>query len=226
MARNLPVVAQMRKRIRRKPKTLVKKVARLSRTVNRLRPELKHNDAINQTGTVNNSGLATTRIEVGPGLTQGTQDFGQRIGDEITMKNIFVNGFFQADAATTGNIYRITAFVVKQNPSGATAFNTIWPQYIAGSDNSVWMPVHLKNWDNRHAFRTIFDKIYVSNQEAPTVTQKIIPFRFNIPLKGMRMQFYNNSTTVSKNAIYIVFQSMTDDLADVFFNSRYTYTDA
>lgn len=214
---------------------LANKVKKLQKVVNRMKPETKHYDIPGGISIpINNNVGATGTSNIMPlvPITQGMSDYGERIGDQIRLKRLYINGAFVLNSGLSYSPVRVTIFYDKYNPDAAVAPVTVQNEYFQSAvDNTGYMPYALRDWDNSASFHTIYDKTFmlkpttaVGSPADESGSARL--FRLSLPLKGKLVQYFNNGTGVCRNQLYVVFTTIAD--ANVTFTGvwRITYTDA
>lgn len=211
-----------------KKRTLKKEVKYIKRTLRRIQPETKHYDVNESSAVVDNNptfGLLPYR-----GITLGTSDFANRIGDEIRVK------FFQfrctlykvSGTTTTPARVRVGAFIYKRNPDTiGLAFSTIINLYlVSGTMNGGNAPMAFRDWDNASSFHTLHDKSYIFNLNDVIDKQMMVDFTVRLPDKYATVQYHSAGSLPAKNEL-IVYMIQSQDvgmLAD--YQYRMSYTDA
>lgn len=221
-----------RRFLRRRRNNFVKTVRKFMRNN---RPEVKHLDVAaganlsinNDAGTTGNSNILPLST-----ITQGTSDFGQRIGDQIRLKKFILRGMLTNAAGQPSVPIRCVVFFDKSNPDATVSTISRINQFFQSQpDNTAFAPFALYDWDNRSGFQVIYDKIVwvrstVSTGSTPSAATSSRMFNLNLNLKNKLVQYFNNSQDIAKNQMYIVFYTQTDGNATLSYTWRVTYTDA
>lgn len=164
-------------------------------------------------------------IANGPGVQQ-------RIGKEITMKDIVINGFVNNSATNQdAGIARIL-LVYDTQPSG----KVVGSQDILDPDLPTWNEnvgvLAFKNKANRHRFYILRDEMF----NVPPEGQQSATFRVNMKVNLKTVyytdDFVNNNSDVdhriSSGALYlfgVATRGQTNNTIAMSFNSRIYYTD-
>lgn len=215
-----------RRRFHRKKTTLAKKVAKLSKLVKISKPEIKHFDLSATVGPLTNN--PTIYVSPLSNIVQGSGDFQNRIGDKINVKSLrFRTCLSLAAGAVGGQRVRVLAFLFRRNPDAiTTTFSTVINLYLSSTTmNTTLAPMAWIDWDNKGSFKTLMDKSVILNNVDATIARKY-KMDFNVPLKGTKVDYVNNGSTMSKNEIYVCWISENDTGVDLQYQYRVEYTDA
>lgn len=224
MAYKKKYVPKRRKTYKRKSvvKKLVKRVAKLYKNI-----ETKHY-RIDGLGALpdNNPTLA---IRPYPNITQGVTDYGSRIGDKINVKYLRFNSVWELGAGEYARTARIIVFSMKNNPDGiASAWSTIWNLYMESTyANSVNIVNGVRDWDNRKNFVTHYDVKRTLNKTADSDASQDFKWDFTvkIPVSCQNVQYFNNSTAVTKNELFIALLQDTDSALSINYVTEFFYSD-
>lgn len=201
-------------------KKLVKKVNRLYRGV-----ESKHwRVAGLGAAATNNPSLAIKPYE---SISQGTADYGNRIGDQLTATFIKFKSVWTLGAGFVGGTARIVVFVMKDSADAPPAAATAWNYYSESTyANSVNIVNANKDWDNRKGFITLYDKKICINPTTTTLSTKR-NWDINIPIpQSCQLVKYSAATTsVTANDVYIWLIADTDTAFAVDYLMELFYKD-
>jgi len=215
-----------RKKTTKKP-TLKRQVAIINKLVKQQKPELKHYD-VGSTGVSidNNPTFALTPCR---NISNGTTDFGTRVGDKILQKAFKVKAqLFLAAASTVGERVRVFAFIYKKNPDQVVStWATVVNLYLSSTTmNTSTAPFAFLDWDNHSSFKTLYDKTHTLNvQDSTAAYVKNIDFTIKIPSRYQKVSYVASSAAPSDNELYVGVVSTTDTLVTMAYNTRYYYTD-
>jgi hypothetical protein len=167
------------------------------------------------------------------GATQGTSDFNQRVGDQITFKHIDfkyrVNlNFLEATEVTQSvSTVRVMLFWDSQpsaiTTAGATAVNPVyWPQLLQnatlGVTNNIAKTQAIlsqKDWDERKRFQIIYDKTHTlsSTESVPSQSRGLGPRSctglnsFSKTYAGQKIRFVSGGRQVQNRQLYLAYLS-------------------
>lgn len=204
---------------------LRRRVNTLSRRVSAMRPEVKYND-LSAAGATFNFTMGTSAFIATAGISQGTGDFGSRIGDQITLMRLISRMTFAFPPGITATKLRIIFFQYKQNPDAITVVPTsVCNLYMESAyDGTVNIVNAPHDFDNRHSFVTLYDKTMSINQETAAATH-VVHKTINLDLHKSKLSFSNATTAVVANAIYCIVVSDTTTVANMSYVQRIFYTD-
>jgi len=226
-------VARRRRTTTRRP-TLGRRVMRLTRTVRNLpRPERKHMDTFGTTFNILNNFTPGTSIFPCREISPGDSDFGERIGDKITLKSYDLNFYLVNLAGTVWDVVRVIICQFKYNPDAATS-NTSFVNMVLNSttDNGAFNPLGLYDWDNSGTFRILADKSY---NIAPVVAIGATPasaelgkkhrIRVKFPKIAQEVRYFGSGVIPSKNELFVIVTSLADNAVAMRYTDRLTYYD-
>lgn len=214
-----------RKRFRRRhyKKSLAQKVYALAKTVKKTRPELKWAEATATQATFNYAGSISQPLTT---ISQGTADFGNRVGDTISLQSIRLDFIFQHQSTAFGQVNRIIVFQYKSNPDGAIGVASYINLLLHSADlSTARAPLAPYDHDNRSDFRVLYDKVMAINYSSSPgtsasnntqMTHKRIHIK--LPMAARKVQYFNAGTSLTKNELCILV------LSDQSTNQYYTYT--
>jgi len=220
---------------RRRRPSLAGRVARLTRRVRAIpRPEKKHWDTFGTDLAVRNDFIPASCIFPCRNITQGDSDFGERIGDKISLSSYLLNFNFNLLATISYEIVRITVLQFKHNPDGATSQSSFVNMYFnSTTDNTAYNPLALVDWDNNASFRKLFDKTYnlagtVAVGSTPAVAQsgRKVSIRIRFPKVAKIVQYFNNGSVPCANELFVLVSSRADSTVTAQYTERLVYTDA
>lgn len=207
----------------------VKKIAyKALRLATKNKPELKYAQPTTTiSATVNYGGaiLAPYRY-----IAQGTGDANTRIGDKIRATGLQMRMSFFFPATLSNTVYRVVAFIYKHNPDNVIVnTNTILNMYMDSLyHNTSQAPLFLRDFDNRFAFKTLYDRTFSYSKDTTTVpANKPHQLRLKIPAKYAQINYFQGGTQPNRNELFILLindKSASDLFCD--WNFRLTYTDA
>lgn len=208
-------------------------VRRIQKKVRKLNPELKYIDVNYDSAlpVLNNISATDSRMDILPNITQGPGDYGNRIGDKICLKSLNIRGQLVLGTAYSFQPVRVLIWAPRSNPDGANSYLSMANEYITSAlDNTNMAPFVMKDWDNKSAFVTLYDRMYmlrstVSVGNAGTVHPTVIPFRIKLNLKSRIAQYFGGGPSLVKNQIFVTFLSSIDNAVTFNAYARLTYTD-
>jgi len=203
-------------------KKLAKKVNRLTSGI-----ETKH---YRTTGLgalpTNNPTLAILPYE---NISQGDDDYGTRIGDKLTSSFVKFKSTWSLGAGFASTTARIVAFIYKDIPDGlgAPAAITVWNLYSESTyANGVNIVNANKDYDNRKAFVTLYDKKVDFNvNDATMPVRKSWDFNLVIPKRYQQVQYINASLVRTRNDLYIFLIAENDTGFSVNYVCENYYSD-
>lgn len=216
-------------------KQMKKKLDELDDTV-----ETKYNVITNRDAVQSYDGSTTlTRadqiVSLPMGSVQGTADFNQRVGDQVTFKHIDFNYRLNLDAlrgpeeTQASTSIRVMLFWDSQpsaiTTAGALAVNPVyWPQLLQnaplGVTNNIQKTQAIlsqKDWDNRKRFQIVYDKIHTLSSNytiasttqnsslGPRATTGVASFSKNY--NGQKIRFVAGGSTVQNRQLYLAYLS-------------------
>lgn len=203
-------------------KKLAKKVNRLTAGI-----ETKH---FRTTGLgalpTNNPTLAILPYE---NISQGDDDYGTRIGDKMTSSFIKFKSTWTLGAGFVGTTARIVAFIYKDTPDGLASPSaiTVWNLYAESAyANGVNIVNGNKDYDNRKAFVTLYDKKVDFNPSESTLSyRKSWDFNLVIPKRYQQVQYSAASLVRTRNDLYIFLIAENDTGFSVNYVCENYYSD-
>lgn len=185
-----------------------RQITRIVRKLNATKPETKWAEYSATLAPDYNGSLVSFNV----GLTQGTGDFGNRVGDSLTMKGLRLrlNAYWNA-AATT--VYRIIVFQYLEDPDGATSSASITNLLLhstqVGTNLAPFAPY---DHDNRTSFKVWHDKVYSHSPLTLTSTNTNpgqarpheIDIRFKEGSKFAKVKYYAAGTTTTHNELFML----------------------
>lgn len=152
---------------------------------------------------IDDSSLTATPTQTGTlgSLAMPAQGVGSddRQGDQIRLKSLHFNGKLSIHASATVSVVRIIIIVDKCNTitSIAQAMNSTYT-------GTARAPYATFNRDTRQNFRVLMDRTY----QLESGTNELIHFKFNKRWKkGPIVEFNEAASTVSSNAVKVIFLS-------------------
>ena len=202
-------------------KTLAKKVNTLYKNI-----ETKHY-RIDGIGALpdNNPTLA---IRPYPNVTQGLLDYGNRVGDKITVKYVRFKSTWELGAGFAPRVGRVIAFIMKSNPDGiAVAWSTIYNLFMESAySNTVNIVNSNQDYDNRQNFHVLYDEKRTFNLDEATLSKQIVwDVSMKIPQKYQTVQYFGGGTTVSRNELFIALISNVDGGLSINYLTEFYYSD-
>lgn len=161
-------------------------------------------------------------------VTVGTSDFGTRVGDKLTCKQVRFNTTWELNATAAGRACRIIAFVYKNNPDAiVTPTATIWNLCMESTQaNSLNVVNSFRDHDNLKSFAVLKDFSFDLNPTDSAVgTTKHVDFVVNIPPKYQNVQYVSGGTTITRNELLVFFVQDADTQVSVNYVCRFNYTD-
>jgi hypothetical protein len=203
-------------------KKLAKKVNKLYKAV-----ETKHYRVSGLGALPDNN--PTLAIRPYPSITQGLSDYGERVGDKVNVKYLKFKSVWELGAGHGTRTGRIIVFIMKNNPDGiATAWSTIWNLYMESAyANGVNIVNGNVDHDNKANFVTLYDKKRIFNNNGDTTLSSGFNWDVyvKIPTKNQSVQYYNNSTAISKNEIFVALVQDTDNALSINYVTEFFYSD-
>lgn len=217
-----------KKSYRRKASGRKSAIKKLAKKVNKLykQVESKHFRVAGLGALPDNN--PTLAIRHYPNISQGDIDYGNRIGDKITMKRVTFRSVWEHGAGYSGRVGRIVVFVMKDNSDGiASAWSTIWNLYSESTyANSLNVVNAGHDYDNRGNFVTLYDKTMCFN---PDIADKAKVYKWDfsltIPPRLQNVQYFAGGVTVVKNELFIALLQDSDTGLSVNYVSEVFYTD-
>lgn len=203
-----------------------KVIKSLGRRLKALAPEIKYYD-LSGSGVAFDFTMGTGSFHATALITQGITDFGTRIGDQVKLVRLVNRMTFAFPTAITATKYRVIYFQYKNNPdavtpSPATICNFYMDSAYDGSANIVNAP---RDHDNRHAFRTLYDRTFAISQQS-SASQIVKYLTINLNLHNTKLSWTAATANVVQNAIYCIVVSDTATDANLSYVQRLYYTDA
>jgi len=174
-----------------------------------------------------------TIVSFNTGLSQGTADFGNRIGDTLMMTGIRLRIQLNTINYNVPVLYRIILFQYKNDPDGAFAtasiINTLLHSTQVGTQLAPSAPY---DHDNRSSFKVHYDKTIVMNPTGITSTntnigavkQHKIDLSFK-PADG-KVQYYAGGTTTTKNELFMLVITDNNYSLPIPYCAHVYYTDS
>lgn len=159
------------------------------------------------------------------GVNQGSAAI-NRLGRDVINKHLMVAGYLQPIALTNSEVVRIMVFWDKECIGASPALTDV----ISGFGSSGNYPYDPVSRDNDKRFIVLHDKLYSCNNLMPAAgTSTVYPFRFDIPLKYRKTNYYNVTGTgvianIEQGALYILFISNNSG-AECVFNWELAFKD-
>lgn len=208
---------------------------RLTRTVRNLpRAERKHVDTFGAQINVLNNFTPGTSIFPCRLISPGDSDFGERIGDKITLKSYTLNMLIATAATVPWETLRVAILQYKYNPDAATTPTSfVNMAFNSTTDNTFYNPLALWDWDNAGTFRKLYDKTFsfhatsaVGSTPANSATGRKVTIHIKFPKVAQECRYFNGGTAPSKNEFFVLFTCQGDNGTQVWYTDRLTYTDA
>lgn len=224
-----------RRMFRRRRPTLARRVTRISRVLRALpRPERKHMDTFGTSIALLNNFVPANCIFPCRNISQGDSDFGERVGDQISLSSYTLNMNLQLDATQAYDIVTVTVLQFKSNPDGATSQTSFVNMYYnSATDNSLYNPLALVDWDNFGSFRLLYKKSFnltpnaaIGATPATASAGQRVTVKIKFPKVGKLVQFFNNGSVPSKNELFVLLTSRSDSITTCQYTDRLVYTDA
>lgn len=222
----------MRRRTRRP--SLAGRVTRLTRTVRALpRPERKHVDTLGSTIQLLNNFTTTSCIFPLRNITVGDSDYAERIGDKINLTSYQLNMNLQLTQGVAYDIVRIVVLQFKYNPDTATSNTSFVNMYFnSATDNSVYNPLALVDWDNSGSFRKLYDKtvtvrpnVSVTATPTPAAAGTRHSIRLKFPKVAKSVQYFNSGNIPCRNELFVLIASRSDTSTTMEYTDRLVYVD-
>lgn len=208
----------------RKGKSLIAKVNKLAKAVKINKPELKWYWNGGNGTSVTTSGSLTS---LNAGITNGSDDYGQRDGDRIFMKGLRDRVLISTNGAATPVVFRVIHFFYKYNPDtvvgAASIINLVLHSASILASRGTMAPY---DHDNRGNVKVISDKLYTLNPQvgnAGTYLSCNKMLTFNLKLNAWA-QYSADSSTLTKNELFRIV--ITDATAAYSQDWALYYTDA
>lgn len=220
----------LKKRTYRKP--LAAKVATLAKQVRLRKPEIKWSEATATAATFNYAGSLSQPLT---GISQGTTDFGTRVGDELTLTSFRLRMVFTMSGTTYGQTNRVVVAQLKSNPDGSTISAASYLNLIMHSADlsTARATIATLDKDNRGWFRILADKTFTMNYSSSPGTSatnnyqlKHIDIPVRLPKAARVVSYYNGTSAVTKNEIVIMVFSDTSVTQTYTYTCRMGYYDA
>lgn len=219
------------KKFKRKTKKLAKKIAKLSKVVKSIMPETKWAEYNSTTASATYAGDIQS---LNAGIAQGLGDFGNRIGDEITMKGVRLRLNATWNYAYPIN-YRIILFQYLNDPDGATSTASMINLLLHSTNlSTINAAMTAYDHDNRSSFKVWYDKVFTFNPLTLTSANAnpgqqrfhTINLRFKPGSKFARVKYFNAGTTTTKNELFFIV--LPDNTGTLYYNwnSCLYYTDS
>ena len=208
-----------------------KQIAKIFKKLARIEPETKWAEYTNTSATATYSG---TLVSFNTGLSQGTGDFGYRIGDSLTMKSLRLRIQPQTYNYNVSVNYRIILFQLLNDPDGALS-NASIPNLLLhdAQVGTVLAPSAPYDHDNRKSFKILYDKNFKFNPQTLT-TANVNPgetrlHKINISFKKSRtakVQYFAAGTTTTQNELFMLVITDSSATLAIPYVAHLYYTDA
>lgn len=218
-----------RRVFRRRRLPLRRRVARLSRRVRAMRPEVKIRDAIVNVAAMQNAGgdiAFAELVAIGTGV-------GNRIGDKLTQKALWINVMLTLDGAVASSEnVRLVVYILKDNSNYIlnSASARIGDLFEPATINTTTAPMANTQWATKGNYHILVDEnVQVSAAAASTVViSNARPWRklIRIPARYSQLQFNAGTVEPIKNAIYFTYICNIDNAVIMTGQTRYYYTDS
>lgn len=194
---------------RKYKKSLAAKVAKIQRTLTIRKPENKWAESNNNVASFNYSGALAQPM----GISQGSADFGNRIGDEITLTSFTLKMIFTMSGTTFGQTNRVVVAQLKNNPDGGSISSASYLNLIMHSADigTARATMATLDKDNKGWFRILADKVFTMNYSSSPGTSasnnyqiKYLKVPVKLPQAARTVQFYNGTSSITKNEIVIM----------------------
>lgn len=210
----------------RRPKAVAVKVERITKIVNRMKPETKYSDLDIVGQTFNWTPTSAYVQNIFSPLAQGSTDFNKYIGDEIYVKNFRLKGLMYNTTTSYLN-YRIVVIKVRHNMENLLTTtnlgNLVMESAYSSTANALHAPL---DHDNRHGVTVLYDRRFTLNPNLSSATTSNQTKLHNINLNlNCKVSFAAGNAIPTKNGVYIFFIS--DSSSQGYFNyiARTSYTD-
>lgn len=213
-------------------KRVIGKIQKISRALKAIQPETKWAEYQDAAAVANYSG---TIVSFNVGLTQGTGDYGNRVGDTLTMKGLRLRLQPNTIAFNNSVIYRIIVFQYLNDPDGATSTASLTNLLMHSAQIGMSLaPSAPYDHDNRSSFKIHYDKTFTFNVGALTTANvnpgssrhHIINIPFKQGSKYAKVQYYSAGTTTTKNELFmLVLTDSATNMAIPYVGHLY-YTDS
>lgn len=225
----------LRRRSRRAPRS-TRRIARRALRVARFaaKTELKYNQA-EYPGFYPGRAILDSKFEPMGTISRGTDDFGQRIGDQIFAKVLHIIGSITlpdqinitlSNVTNRQNFVRLWVACIPTPQTFSTASKEDQLKKIFDLQDIDWLaPFSLKSWDQRVNTRLLYSKVFKINTYQPQVK-----FHVKVPLRFLVQ--YNTDGQIIHNDVYYGFISDRSTglaggtYAYVHHFNRITYTDS
>lgn len=200
------------------------RVTKLAKQVRRNAPERKWAESTATASTFNYAGSLSQPVT---GIAQGVGDFGNRIGDEITLTSFRLKMIFTMSGTTYGQTNRVVVAQLKSNPDGSTISAASYINLIMHSADlsTARATIATLDKDNRGWFRILADKTFTMNYSSSPGTSAVNNYQLkylSVPVKlpqaSRKISFYNGTGNITKNEIVVIVFS------DTSVSQTYTYT--
>lgn len=221
-----------KRRFSKRKKSLSKRVKKVERAVRRARPEVKYVEYAQGVQLFDWTGTSSYVTDLMAGISQGTTDYGERIGDRIRVLGMMIKMTLYNNS-TYQFIGRIVVFKLKDNPdaiiSTASLGNLVLESAVLGTSNAVNA---FRDFDNAGAFTILWDKPFVVNvggtsgssgTAIPTARHIRHYIRCNFDV-----QYKAATSYTTKNGLYIMFLADTanTNVHYAAYNARIYYVDS
>lgn len=212
-------------------KSLATKVAKLTKAVKLIKPEVKTYENRNTSGTFTWAGDIGTPLT---GIAQGYSD-GTRVGDSLNLRNMRLHMYLKLSSGTNDPcLARVIVFQLKNNPDGiVTVGSTINLLLDSTNTSTVTAPLAPLDVNNANSYRVLYDKTHTLHVGVGAGTSasagayiKHLPLNIKFPYAGRKVEFSPGTGTITKNETYIMVISNTSTAASWVYNSMTYYTDA
>lgn len=219
------VKAGVKRNTRKRKQTLTTKVNKLAKVIKRNKPEVKYSTDYASVLLDNNptGSLFPYRL-----ISQGILDINNRIGDNIYVRNIKIQGNLFMAANASPSIVRTIAFVYKKSPDVViTSFATLINLYLNSTTMNTNQSVNaFRDWDNTSSFATLYDrKQLLAPADSSVSMTKPYNFSFKIPEAYRNVKYYNGGVYPTQNELIIAFITDTDSIVTYIYTYQMTYTD-
>lgn len=194
------------------------------RLVKSVKPEKKWYE-IGANGVAYNS--SGNIVSMNQGITQGSTDFGTRIGDKIFMTSLNDRLMISSSAASSPVVYRIIYVSMKNNPdatiSMASQINLILHSTPIAAGRGNLAPY---DKDNRSSYVVHYDKVFTLNPQtgnAGTYLSVNRHHKINLKLKQI-CTYAAGGTYPTKNELFRIIIS--DTAGAYVYNTVLNYTDS
>lgn len=206
-------------------------ITKIVKKLNSIQPETKWAEYNSTTSYTTYAGDIVT---LNSAIAQGLGDFGNRTGDEITMKGLRLRVNTQWGYNDPVQ-YRIILFQYLNDPDGATSTASLINLLLHSTNISTANAVMTAyDHDNRSSFKVWYDKTFQQNCQTLTSTNvnpgqhrfHEINLRFKPGSKFSKVKYFAAGNTTTKNELFMIVLSSSSYNLYYNYNACLYYTDS